>query len=80
MGGNSTGASLAASISLLARDEGLSPPLTGVLLSVPTVIYPSVIPEKYRDVYLAREQNANAPYYLNRLNEVFQGMRSSYRL
>ncbi|KAH6683995.1 Alpha/Beta hydrolase protein [Halenospora varia] len=72
VGGNSTGASLAASISLLARDEGLSPPLTGVLLSVPTVIYPSVIPEKYRDVYLAREQNANAPYYLNRLNEVFQ--------
>ncbi|OBT43996.1 hypothetical protein VE00_05694 [Pseudogymnoascus sp. WSF 3629] len=72
IGGNSTGATLGAIISLIARDEGLSPPLTGVLLSVPTVVDPKAVPESYKEQYLARDQNSDAPYYLTRLNEVFQ--------
>ncbi|KAL4783538.1 AB hydrolase superfamily protein B1A11.02 [Aspergillus varians] len=72
VGGNSTGATLGAVIALLARDEGLSPPLTGQLLSIPSVVDPSAVPNEYKDEYLSREQNADAPYYLNQLNAVFQ--------
>ncbi|KAL4868671.1 Alpha/Beta hydrolase protein [Aspergillus spectabilis] len=68
----STGATLGAIIALVARDEGLSPPLTGQLLSIPTVVDASVVPEEYEDEYLSREQNADVPYYLNQLNAVFQ--------
>ncbi|GLI77210.1 hypothetical protein PoHVEF18_005496 [Penicillium ochrochloron] len=76
VGGNSTGATLGAIIALLARDEGLSPPLTGQLLSIPTVVDPSVIPKQYENEYLSREQNADAPYYLHQINAVFQGASS----
>jgi hypothetical protein len=59
-------------VSLIARDEGLTPPLTGQILSAPTVVDPEHIPSQYKDIYLAREQNSAAPFYLNRLNTVFQ--------
>ncbi|KAL2864250.1 alpha/beta hydrolase [Aspergillus lucknowensis] len=76
VGGNSTGATLGAIIALLARDEELNPPLTGQLLSIPSVVDPSVVPKEYEEELLSREQNADAPYYLNKLNSVFQGRPS----
>ena len=61
VGGISAGANLVAVISHLYRDDHLSPPLTGIYLSVPAVLSPEVVPAKYKDQYLSREQNKNAP-------------------
>jgi acetyl esterase/lipase len=61
VGGISAGANLVAVISHLYRDDRLSPPITGIYLSVPVVLSPEVVPEKYKDQYLSREQNKNAP-------------------
>jgi hypothetical protein len=61
VGGISAGANLVAVISHLYRDDRLSPPITGIYLSVPVVLSPEVVPEKYKDRYLSREQNKNAP-------------------
>jgi acetyl esterase/lipase len=61
IGGVSAGASISSVLACMAKEEGLSPPLTGQWLSVPLVLAEEIVPEKYREVYLAREQNANAP-------------------
>ncbi|KAI1619525.1 Alpha/beta hydrolase fold-3 [Exophiala viscosa] len=45
----------------LARDEGLSPALTGQYLGIPGIGPPSYIPDKYRELLLSREQNKHAP-------------------
>lgn len=74
VGGDSSGASLTAILALKARDEGLSPPLTGQLLSVPSVVHHANVPEKYKAKYLSIEQNSNAPYFSMALREVFLGM------
>jgi hypothetical protein len=42
------------------KDE-LSPPLSGLYLSIPACISPEIVPEKYKDMYLSREQNKDAP-------------------
>lgn len=62
VGGVSAGGNLAAVTARKAMEEGM--PLTGAWLDIPVLLdYPSV-PEEYKDVYLAREQNAKA-YTLN---------------
>ena len=61
MGGVSAGGNLAAVISILARDTGLTPGLTGVHLNVPLVIASGVVPERFKSEYLSFEQNRNAP-------------------
>jgi hypothetical protein len=60
VGGISAGANFSTVISHLHRDKKLSPPLSGIFLSTPAYISPSVLPLKYRDVYLSREHNQNA--------------------
>lgn len=60
IGGVSAGANLSACIAQRWVDEGNSPKLTGIWLSVPYIFDPPSVPEEYRDVYLAREQNAQA--------------------
>ena len=57
VGGTSAGGNLAAVMALKARDEGLSPPLTGHYLSVPI----TGIDPKYHDRLLSMEQNKDAP-------------------
>ncbi|EXJ75455.1 uncharacterized protein A1O5_02151 [Cladophialophora psammophila CBS 110553] len=47
VGGTSAGGNISAILAHLARDEGLSPPLTGQYLAIPAVLPPSVVPEKY---------------------------------
>jgi acetyl esterase/lipase len=61
LGGESAGANLCVVMSLLARDRKLSPPITGLLLSIPPVINPDRVPERFRDAFLSYEQNADAP-------------------
>jgi acetyl esterase/lipase len=61
VGGTSSGGTLTAVLTHLARDEGLSPPLTGQYLAIPLLVTPAVIPEKYKKLYLSYEQNKNAP-------------------
>ena len=61
VGGESAGADLALSVSVLLRDAHISPALTGVYASIPAVIDEESVPEKYKDRFLSLEQNANAP-------------------
>jgi acetyl esterase/lipase len=61
IGGISAGANICAVISHLYRDEKISPPLTGVYLSIPSLFSPEVVPERFKDQYHSLEQNANAP-------------------
>lgn len=61
VGGISAGANFASIVSHLYRDEKLSPPLTGVYLSIPPVVSRKVVPEKYKNTYLSLEQNKDAP-------------------
>jgi acetyl esterase/lipase len=48
-------------ISHLARDAGLSPPLTGIYLNIALLLDPSLVPTEYTALYLSRDQNKNAP-------------------
>ncbi|RMD43788.1 hypothetical protein DV735_g1384, partial [Chaetothyriales sp. CBS 134920] len=59
VGGTSAGGSISAALALLARDEKLSPPLTGQYLVIPATVSPSKVPAKYKEFYLSREQNVN---------------------
>jgi len=61
IGGVSAGGGISAAISHMYRDDGLSPPLTGIYLSIPSILDPQVVPDKYKTRYLSREQNRNAP-------------------
>lgn len=64
MGGISSGANFAGVIAYTARDAGLSPPITGLLLSVPVCIMPDaypLAPPEIRDQLLSLEQNAINP-------------------
>lgn len=61
MHGESAGGNIAVVLALLARDEGLSPPLTGVSASIPAVLAAEVVPERFKAEYKSYEQNKNAP-------------------
>ncbi|KAJ5113827.1 hypothetical protein N7456_002361 [Penicillium angulare] len=54
LGGESNGGVTAAALALLARDEGLASPLTGVFLSAASFVPPHDVPEKYKDHYVSR--------------------------
>jgi acetyl esterase/lipase len=59
--GVSAGANMAVTVAHLARDEKMSPALTGCWLSIPSLLAPMVVPDRYKKDYLSREQNKNAP-------------------
>ncbi|KAF2719841.1 hypothetical protein K431DRAFT_286328 [Polychaeton citri CBS 116435] len=61
LGGTSAGGNLTAVISHLARDEKLSPPLTGCHLMIPAVCDFRSMPEKYKKDANSWEQNKAAP-------------------
>ncbi|KAJ5291846.1 lipase/esterase [Penicillium angulare] len=61
VGGGSAGATLAVSVTHRALKEKLSPALTGLFANVPGTLADPIVPEKYRDVWLAREQNSESP-------------------
>jgi len=61
IGGTSAGGNITAVLAHLARDEGLSPPLTGQYLAIPAVLPDTKVPERYKKYFLSYEQNKNAP-------------------
>lgn len=63
VGGVSAGGNLSAVIAQQSLDEKLSPPLTGVWLSIPTVFAGDMknVPEKHQHLFLSHKQNAAAP-------------------
>ncbi|KAH0847182.1 hypothetical protein AYO21_02569 [Fonsecaea monophora] len=61
IGGTSAGGNITAVLAHVARDEKLSPPLTGQYLAIPAVLPADEIPDKYKEFYLSYEQNKNAP-------------------
>ncbi|KAH6652734.1 Alpha/Beta hydrolase protein, partial [Truncatella angustata] len=64
VGGISSGANFAGVIAYTARDEGLSPPLTGVFLSIPVALWPNayhLVPSEWSDQLQSTKQNSDAP-------------------
>jgi acetyl esterase/lipase len=61
IGGTSAGGNITAVLAHLARDEKLSPPLTGQSLAIPAVLPEAKVPEKYKPYFLSYEQNKDAP-------------------
>jgi hypothetical protein len=59
----SSGATTMMAISHLWRDEGITPPLTGLYLSIPGVSLMSAVPEKYKSQVISWEQNKDAPVF-----------------
>ncbi|KAE9976275.1 hypothetical protein BLS_002149 [Venturia inaequalis] len=62
--GPSAGGNLAAVVSHLARDEKLSPPITGVSLMIPLLTDYTLkeFPEEYKHEIVSYEQNGTAPF------------------
>jgi acetyl esterase/lipase len=60
VGGTSAGGNIAAVVTVLARDEKLSTPVTGTWLNIPVTIHSDAVPEKYRSEYGSYEQNKDA--------------------
>ncbi|KAF2019187.1 alpha/beta-hydrolase [Aaosphaeria arxii CBS 175.79] len=58
--GCSAGGSIASYISHQAVDDGLSPPLTGVILTVANLVHPDMMPEEYKAHCKSWEQNKDA--------------------
>lgn len=63
VGGTSAGGSMSAVLAHLARDEQLSPPLTGQFLCITSGCPARLMPEKYKPWMLSHEQNASAPIF-----------------
>ncbi|KAK4646995.1 uncharacterized protein QC761_0024720 [Podospora bellae-mahoneyi] len=64
VGGISSGANFAGVIAYQARDAGLSPPITGLWISIPVCILPQayhLLPPEQREQLLSLEQNAENP-------------------
>jgi len=57
----------------LARDDKLSPPLTGQILIIPTILDAEVVPQKYQAAYLSQEQNKDAPFIPKPIQDMFMG-------
>ena len=73
VGGVSAGANFTAVLSHLYRDDKLSPPLTGLYISVPAILYPEAVPDKYKSMYLSRTQNTNDPILSPGAHAFFKG-------
>jgi acetyl esterase/lipase len=55
------------------RDESLTPPLTGLFLSVPSPCIVSAIPEKYQHREIPSEQNKDAPIFNQTVSNYLAG-------
>ncbi|KAK1763014.1 AB hydrolase superfamily [Phialemonium atrogriseum] len=71
LGGTSAGANFTAGIAHLAVQEGLSPPLTGLVFLAGSFCHPDARPEKYRDRILSVDEVGDAPGLSRRLIDYF---------
>ncbi|KAF4832526.1 AB hydrolase superfamily protein [Colletotrichum tropicale] len=76
LGGASAGGNLAAVTAQKSLDEGLSPRLTGVWLSIPYILEEEIVPANYKDVWFSREQNAAGPV-IDKASMEFMGIAYS---
>ena len=60
LGGESAGADITLAVAHLYRDEKSLPPLTGLYVAFNSAMSKETVPEKYKDHFLAMEQNAQA--------------------
>lgn len=74
IGGVSAGGNFASVLAHLARDGGLTPPLTGMMLSAHQCLPPSVVPETYKGRYLSRSDPAcmDAPVLNRKSKKMFE--------
>jgi acetyl esterase/lipase len=77
VGGISAGANLVCSVSHLARDDGMTPKITGLFLSIPSLLEPLAVPEKWKSEYKSREENKNALVLNQDAISFFRSMRSN---
>ncbi|KAH7061293.1 alpha/beta hydrolase fold-domain-containing protein [Macrophomina phaseolina] len=75
VGGGSAGANLAAVSVQKWLDQKLEPQITGLYLAIPVIFDGVNVPERYKNLWFSREQNANAPL-LN--GEAVQGLLAAY--
>lgn len=61
VGGASAGGNISAVLALLARDEGLEPPITGQYLCVPAVLPDTNVPAHLTQLYESRTKNVDDP-------------------
>lgn len=73
VGGTSAGGNISAVLAHHARDQGLSPPLTGQYLAIPAVCPEKKMPQKYHDRFFSYEQNRNAPVLPQAAIDMFMG-------
>jgi acetyl esterase/lipase len=71
IGGTSAGGNITVTITHLARDEKLSPPLTGAHLMIPSVCVSKEMPEKYKQEQYSWEQNKNAAVLSQKACDLF---------
>lgn len=69
IGGISSGSTAMCTVSHLARDEDLTPPLTGLYLSVPAMCLIPSLPDRYRAKEKAWEQNKDNPIYNRHMSD-----------
>lgn len=77
VGGASAGGNLAAVVTHLARNEKLSPPLTGQFLVAPLLIPPTAVPEKYKSQYISYEQNNKSAILSSAMMNMFNKAHKS---
>jgi acetyl esterase/lipase len=63
VGGVSAGSNLANVLSHIAKDENLSPRITGQWLLIPPVFSEETVPEQYKAMFVSRQQCAEAPVF-----------------
>lgn len=73
LGGTSAGANFTAGISHLARDEDLSPPLSGLVFLAGSFCHPDARPEMYRDRILSVDEIDEAPGLTRKSIDYFAG-------
>lgn len=76
VGGISSGANFAGVVAYQARDAGLSPPITGLFLSVPVALMPrayGLVPPEWKEQLRSIEQNGSAPLLTERSLALIEG-------
>ena len=69
--GTSAGGNISVVIGLLARDEKLSPSLTGLCLLIPALMDWRAIPEEYKSEVVSYEQNKDSPVLSMKSIDIF---------
>ncbi|KAK7407883.1 hypothetical protein QQX98_009942 [Neonectria punicea] len=63
IGGSSSGADMSLVVSHLCRDANMTPPLTGVFAPLTSGVNEETVPEKYKNYFISKEQNATVPVF-----------------